>query len=269
VSLFGRTVELQLGTEGDSGRAFRGLRCRFDVTMTDTKTPNSAKIELYNAAPETIALAQQTDAVVRLLVGYGAEPRLIFHGDPIPDGVTVRRERVDRILAIEAQDGRRAYTGTHVDVSFATEQTGRQVFSVVADELGLPLGVTDLGDDVRFPSGLALSGPARDVLERLAAMTGRRWTIRDGTLQVWARGGTTGEEAILFSPRTGLIGSPVRTDKGGVELMALIAPSLRPGRPFRLESELVSGDYVAREVQFKGDNGFERDFYVHVVGVPR
>lgn len=267
MSLFGRVVEVQIGTEGSSGRAFRGLRARFDVAMTDTKTPNTGKVELYNAAPETIALAQRDDAVVRLLVGHGDTPRLIFHGDPIKDGVTVRRESVDRILTIEAADGRRAYSGTFVDLSFATEQTGRQIYGVIGDALGLPLGANDLGDDVRFPTGVTLSGRASDVLDRLCVMTGRRWTIRDGTLQVYAKGGTTGESAVLFSPTTGLVGAPTRTEKG-VELTALISPAMRPGRPFRLESEFVSGDYVAKEVRFAGDSGWERDFYVHVTGVP-
>ena len=265
---FGRLVTVQLGAEGDTGRDLTGLRVRFEVRMNDGSTPNSAKIEVTNPAPDTIALAQQDGAVVRLLVGYssdGGVARLIFHGEPIPGGIEERREAVDRVLVIEAQDGRTAYTGTYLDVSYSSEQTAAQVFHVVADEIGIPIGRFDLGDDERFPYGRVLSGPARTILDDLCGMVGRQWTIRDGTLQVWETGTTTGEDAILFTPTTGLIGSPTKTDEG-VEIKALINPSLRPGRAFRVESALVSGNYRCTECQFRGDSRGS-EFYVQASGV--
>jgi hypothetical protein len=244
------------------------MRIKFDVLMNDGSTPNSAKISITNPAPDTISLAQQEGAVVRLLVGYssgGGVERLIFHGEPIPDGIEERRESTDRVLSVEAQDGRTAYTGTFMDVSYASEQTARQVFQVVADELGLPIGAYDIGDDERFPYGRALSGTARSILDDLCGMVGRQWTIRDGTLQIWETGTTTGEDAILFTPTTGLVGSPTKTDTG-VEIKALIDPSMRPGRAFRVESEAISGDYRCTECRFRGDSRGS-EFYVEVVGV--
>jgi len=265
---FGRLVTVQLGTEGDTGRELSALRVRFDVSMNDGSTPNSAKIQITNPAPDTISLAQQDGAVARLLVGYasdGGVARLIFHGEPIPDGVSERREGVDRVLSIEAQDGRSAYTSTWIDTSYSSEQTASQVFQVLADELGLPLGAYDLGDDERFPSGRVLSGPVRTILDDLCGMVGRQWTIRDGTLQVWEAGTTTGEDAILFTPETGLIGSPTKTDTG-VEIRALIDPSMRPGRAFRVESEAISGDYRCSECRFRGDSRGS-EFYTEAVGI--
>jgi hypothetical protein len=266
---FGRIVTAQLGTEGDTGRSLSSpMRIKFDVLMNDGSTPNSAKISITNPAPDTISLAQQEGAVVRLLVGYssgGGVERLIFHGEPIPDGIEERRESTDRVLSVEAQDGRTAYTGTFMDVSYASEQTARQVFQVVADELGLPIGAYDIGDDERFPYGRALSGTARSILDDLCGMVGRQWTIRDGTLQIWETGTTTGEDAILFTPTTGLVGSPTKTDTG-VEIKALIDPSMRPGRAFRVESEAISGDYRCTECRFRGDSRGS-EFYVEVVGV--
>jgi hypothetical protein len=266
VTQFGRLVTVQLGTEGDTGRELSALRVKFDVQMNDGSSPNSAKIEITGAASDTIALMQEDGAVIRLLVGYSSEgvARLIFHGEPIPDGVSERRESTDRVLVVEAQDGRSAYTGTYLDVGYSAEQTAAQVFQVVADELGLPLGTYDVGEDERFPYGRALSGTARGILDDLCGMTGRQWTIRDGTLQIWASGTTTGEEAILFTPTTGMIGSPTRTDSG-VEIRALIDPSMRPGRAFRVTSESVSGDYRCTECRFRGDSRGS-EFYVEAVG---
>lgn len=268
MSRFLRVAEVQLGVEGDTGRALSGLRVSFDISMDDTPNPNSGRVTLYNAAPETIALAQREGAVVRLLAGYeGAPPRLLFHGNPIPDGVESRRDGHTRHLVIEAQDGRRAYTGTWIDEAFEGERTARQIYQRVADELGVPLGRFDVGEDVRFPAGLALTGPAREVLDRLSSMTDRKWMIRDGALQVWRPAATTGEPAVLFSSRTRtLIGSPVRTDEG-VEVRGHIDPSVRPGRPFRVESEAIEGDYVCTECQFRGDTR-GADWYVIATGRP-
>ena len=83
---FGRSIKVQLGTEGSSGRELTGLRVRVTVERTDTPSPNAGTIEIYNPAPDTVALMQAEDAVIRVLAGYDI-PRLLFHGDPIPDGV--------------------------------------------------------------------------------------------------------------------------------------------------------------------------------------
>lgn len=270
--LFGRRVILQLGTAGSAGREITDLRVGFTVTMTDDSTPNKAKIEVYNVGSWALAAMQADDAVVRLLAGYasaGGVPRLLFQGNPIAKGVRQKRSGTDTILSIEAQDGGREYTTSHVAESYATATTSGQLFAALADAMGLPLGNVDaVASTVSFPHGLALVGRAADQLDRVAAMSSARWGIRDGALQVWSIGGSTGEAAEVFSSAAGnLIGSPEPTDDG-VQVTALIAPTLRPGKPFRVISEQVTGDFVATDVEFKGDSGWATDFYTVAKGVP-
>lgn len=270
--LFGRRVIVELGTAGASGKRIEGLRIGFGVQMDDGSEPNKAKLEIYNASRETVAQMQASDAMVRLLVGYqseGGAPRLLFQGNPIDAGVKLDRRGPDRVLVIEAQDGGREYSTSYVSESYSTATTSGQLFAAMAAALGLPLGnVAAVVSDVSFPHGIATVGPVRDKMNRIAAMSGARWQIRDGALQVWAIGGSTGEEAVVFSASAGnLIGSPKPTDDG-VEITALLAPTLRPGKPFRVESEDVNGDYVAAAVQFRGDSGWGREFYVTAKGTP-
>jgi len=270
--LFGRRVVLQLGTANATGKQYDELRVQFGVTMTDSSDPNTAKLQVYGLAASTVATMQASDAVVRLLVGYqsqGGVPRLLFQGNPITGGVRLERRGPDRVLSIEAQDGGREYTTAHVSESYATGTTSGQLFAALADRLGVPLGNVDaIVGDVAFPRGLAAVGRVSDQLGRLAAMSGARWQIRDGTLQVWPVGGSTGEQAVVFSSSAGnLIGSPTVTDEG-VEITGLLAPTLRPGKPFRVEALDLQGDYVATSVEFKGDSGFATDFYVVAKGTP-
>ena len=271
MALFGRRVILQIGTEGDEGRSFEDLRIRFHIAMTDSSTPNKGKFEVYNIAPETAALARAEGCVIRLLAGYDPDvPRLLFHGNPIDGGVTLQRMGPDRLLKLEAQDGGRAWRESALDVTYDAETSAEVIFAAAAEAMGLPLGTVDLGDGgVSLASGVSLSGPARTILDRVAAMTGAQWVIRDGTLVVWQQGSTTGESAVVFSVEAGnLIGAPTVKD-GGVEVTGLLAPTMRPGKPFRVVSEYVSGDYTSEDVTFRGDSGFATDFYCVVTGKPR
>ncbi len=270
--LFGRRVVLQLGTESSTGKQYTDLRVVFDVQMKNDSTPTAAKIEAYNLNPNSVALAQADDAIARLLVGYrsqGGTDRLIFEGNPITNGVKLELRGQDRVLVLDCQDGGREYSSSRISESFSAPMKSSQIFQLCADRFVLTLGNVDaVVGDVSFPAGFALKGKVKDVLDRVAVMSGARWSIRDRTLQFWADGGSTGEEAVVFSASTGnLVGSPTITDDG-VELTGLLAPTLRPGKPFRVESDQVNGDYVATDVQFKGDSGWATEFYVNLKGTP-
>lgn len=267
--MFGRKVTLQIGQPDTVGRSFTDLRIAFRVDMTRDATPNSASILAYNLSPESIALIQRPGSVVRLLAGYDV-PRLVFVGDPIRDGVRLEKRGPDRILSIEAQDGGNRYRATRVHVSFATDTTVDQVFEHVAEQMGLPTGYVRIDRLKRFPSGVVLSGDARDVLDRIATMSGADWTITDGTLNVIPKGEASGEPAVKFSTEQGnLIGSPSKMGNGGVEIVGLLEPALRPGRSFVVKSSILTGAYVATEVSFVGDSGFDNPYYTIATGVPR
>lgn len=265
---FGRQVVLEFGLPGQQGRRFRDLSVTFKVEMTQTATPNTAHIEARNLGADSVALLQRDDVVVRLMVGYDA-PRLIFQGDPIRNGVDERYEGTDRVLRMQLQDGGRTFRLGRVSVSFATATTLGQVLDAVTDQLGLPLGVQDVDRTVGLGRGVVLQGPARQVLDHIAEASGSRWSIIDGALNIVSRTGQLTDQAVVFSADRGnLVGSPSRKDKGTVEVKGLITPSLRPGKPFRVESAFLTGDYIATEVDFVGGLR-DQDFYVVARGRPR
>ena len=273
--LFGREVVVQVGRAGDTGRELRDLRVSFRVEMDRTSVPSRGVIQVYNPAEATVGVLQQEDAVVRLLAGYASAggPRLIFRGEPVRNGVGMERRGPDRILTIEALDGGREVADGFVNTSFGRETSARQVLDALAAALGLPLGIPlggALDREIRWPHGLTLVGPARDELDRVCEALAADWFVRDGALYVVGRGRSTGETAPLFSPAAGnLVGSPTRKADGSVEVVALLDPAMRPGRPFVVESASVSGEYIARDVAFDGDSGYDAIFYVRLTGEPR
>lgn len=270
MSLFGRVVIFEIIDSNGVGRQYRDIRVGFDIRMDDEGEPNEAKIEAYNLAPSTISLLQGEGAVVRLSVGYlGDVPRLIFAGNPSAGGVTLKRRPPDRVLVVEGKDGGDAYKGAAVSLDYATPTTYAAAFAAVSDALGLPVGKVELPDGIAFPLGWTVYGPARDALDEITRRAGARWTIRDGALYVVPSGETTGEEAVVFSVEAGnLLGSPEPKDDGSIKVRALIAPSIRPGKPFVLDALDYRGTYRATEVRFRGDSGYDNPFEVEVVGEP-
>ena len=267
--LYGRRVVLQFASSTGAGKSFDGIHVDFRVEMTMDPTPNKAKITAFNLSADTIALCQAPGAIVRLLVGYEDDalgvPMLIFQGNPTPGGCKSIREGETRKLEIEASDGGTAYRESTISVGFAGPTQLRVILDAALAQMGLPAGYLAAIPDRELPRGFSATGPARDVLSRLAAMVGAQWTIRDGAVQLIGRGQTSGETAQVFSAAAGnLIGSPSAKDDG-IEVKALIAPTLRPGKLFRLIAEQHSGDYRAEKVVFEGSN-YGQSFYVTATG---
>ena len=105
-------------------------------------------------------------------------------------------------------------------------------------------------------AGLTLSGDGKAILDGLAEKQGLEWSIQDNTLQVLAKDGHNGRQAVLLSPATGLVGSPIaREVEGGqgVEFKALIQPKLIPGGLVQIQSRHVSGTFKLRSTAFAGD----------------
>ncbi len=265
MALFDRQVILEIGQPGQPGKQFRDLRISFTVDMSRSRNPNTSTIEAYNLNERSIAAAQRDGAVVRLLAGYDV-PRLIFQGEAVKNGVWSEQQGPDRVLHFEGQDGGSRYRAARVDVTFSTATTLGQVLDAVTAQLGLPLGTIRVDRTIQFPQGVALRGPARDVLDRIAAAQDQDWFVRDGALQIVPRNGATGETVVeLSAARGNLIGSP-RAKDNGIEVTDLLEPSLRPGRRFVVHSKNFNGIYIAHDVRFRGDSGFGNDYFVTVTG---
>ena len=265
-----RSIFLDIGQPGTTGKRFEGLRITADIKMGSTPSPNEGTIEIFNPSADTITLAQRTGTTFRLWAGYGGVPLLVYQGDAVKGGVKIVAPGRDptRVLKLQLQDGGRAYRRSRASVSYAAGVTLQTVYDDITSQMGLATGDVQIASTVTLPSGFNFTGMDRDALQRLSAMSGAGWTIRDGVLQVVPVGGATSESAPLLTPRTGLIGSPARKDGGRIEVTTLLDPSIRPLRPFRVESEDVTGNYVCEEAKYRIDSRGQ-SFYTVAVGRAR
>lgn len=210
-----------------------------------------ASIDVYNAAPETVAAALERGAFVRLLAGYG-NPGVIFEGVALRNGTRTHRSGTDRILHIEGRAGKKL--NTRVQLSYATPVALSEVLDEVVKALALPRGVVRLEREVIFPSGFQYVGDGFALINRLMNNGGAVASILDGTFQALPAARTSTQDVVVFSSKTrNLIGTPQRRNKGVIETTALIEPRMRPGVQYVIESENINGRHKARDVTFMGD----------------
>lgn len=270
--LFGRDTAVEIGPEGGPGLRIGDLRVSFRVEHKAGRQPSKATIRIYNPSQASIDLLRAPLAAIRLLVGYTPAPRVVFQGPPVKGGIDLKKEGPDRILKVDAADGGRAFVSTFLQVSFATPTTFAQVLATVIAQTQWSRGLIDSAiEAVSLPHGIVLIGRPAEVMDRLAAAStpfGADWFVRDNALYVVRRGQSTPEVAPLLSSTQGnLIGSPTST-KSGVKVRALIDATMRPGRTFVVQSGAVNGTYIAKDVVFEGDSGYDTPYYMTIEGKP-
>lgn len=257
--LWQRYVAVTFGNKENSEAVkFDGLRVIFQVEKNSESNPNTAKISVHNLGAQGRALAERKNAIVILEVGYGERIEQLFYGDITR--AYISRQGPDWVTTVECGDGSDALRSVHIDKSYAPGTDLKQVIKDVAQSfvdqgkvvMGSLLGI----ESEKAQSGIALSGSSKPILDDLTAKQGLEWSIQDNTLQVLPEDRDSGLQAVLLTPETGLIESPVKREVNGgmgVEFKALIQPQLTPGRLVKIQSREIEGVYKLNEVAFQGD----------------
>ena len=285
MNLFNRCVAVSFGPKGaeSQGVKISGLRTSFEVTKTSETTPNTAKISIYNLSPEHRAMLEtDEDLGVILEVGYGGNIEELFAGD-IKRAATQKQtmhkleslaiatvnQGPDRVTTIEATSGQIVTERATLDKSYAAGTGYLTALRDVINSIGaINIDTQDALDflgsvtDKLAQTGMVLSGMATKHMNKLAEALGLEWSIQDNTLQIITRGSKTTEEAVLLTPQTGLIGSPI-WKKDGIEFTALINPKIRPGRAVAvtIESKKYTVFFQVWRADFAGDT-HDSDWYV-------
>jgi hypothetical protein len=258
--LFNRYASLVLNKPGVQGLDISGLRFSFDVTKTLDATANAARIEVYNLSQDTRTFAESDDVEIILAAGYSGlnnQPiaKGIFRGDIVR--IQTEKRGGDVITTIETGDAIKAIAQKNVNISL---KEGTPVLTLVqqaALQLGVGIGELQGFDGQSFLRGYSGSGKASDQLSLIADRIEADWSIQDGVLQFVKRDSSLSGKILVFSPETGLIGSPNKKidDQGktNVQFTSLLQPDIKPGIRARVTSRFVNGDYKVTKVTHRGD----------------
>jgi hypothetical protein len=264
MQLWNRKAVVTMGPKGGEGFKIEGLRVSFDITKTDKKTPNTAKIMIYNLNEDHKSiLKSKEDLSLTLEVGYGENVDLLFTGD-IKRAFSARNG-ADFITTIEVGDGDESLTKARIEKSYVA---GTQVKTIIEDafqimkDTGKAIigSVANIKDEV-VQNGFTASGLVSSVVDQLTKKQGLEFSIQDNETQILGEDEDTGEDAILLTPTTGLIGSPrlglIGADSSkqdGVDFKALMQTTrFKPGRLVSIKSKEVDGFFKILKSKFTGD----------------
>lgn len=284
--LYLRSVVVNVYPASGSGRKIEGLRIGFRVIKTSESHPNTAELDIYNLSESSRAMFQATDSRVEILVGYKGIPKAGILG-PVGDGSfqgnieslfignvakSVPKtegggnskkpkqrytqsvvEGVDKIMKVQLADGENRYRNARHTKGYPPNTSLNQVLDELTASLALARGSRTGVPEKKYANGLTLTGLARDSMNVLTKGNGLQWSIQDETLQILPKNGMTTDSIIVLTPKTGLIGSPQKTDKG-LEFVSLLQPQLKPGRRVQIESQFVSGIFIVKKVTHEGDS---------------
>lgn len=276
-TLFGRVAYVDIGPPGEEGVRLEGLRLTFRVTKSKKKEPNKHEIRVYNLSEATRAQISRSGNQALLYAGYrqAGGPQLIAVGDVTR--VKNVRQGVDRETLIELGDGSTAYRESVASISVSSGGQSGTAIEQLAATTGLPLrDLQGIGGEA-FANGFSFVGPTREGLTRVLGAVGAEWSIQDGEIQIIRRGADNGDDAILLTPDSGLIGTPENLDEQagkldgakdppGYRVRALLQPRLKPGGLVRVESEDVQAFLRIGDLTHRGDT-HGGDFVTEIDGV--
>lgn len=249
------------------------LKVKFKVTRTLKKEPNKAEISIYNLKKDNrIALQERLQPTI-LEAGYIDNISQIFSGD-LEFGENKQDGR-DWITTLQAGDGSKQYKAARINTSLKGPAAIGDVLQTAADALGInPGNLSEAisGGSLRgalreFTNGIVLSGKAETNLDKVAKSMGLKWSIQDGQLLFLGPEQFVGDEALVLSPGTGLVGSPEPGDNGIVKARSLLQPNLLPGNRVKIEAAQVDGFFRVEKTVYTGDT-FGPDWYADLECMP-
>lgn len=262
--LFNRDWSTSIGIQGQTGFKYTVLKTVFDIDKTAISSSNKAKIDLYNLNDISRKNLEQKGLQVQLQAGYKGLIETLFVGNVAK--TSSMRKGPDIITTIESGDGEKELAIAYFNKSYPPGTRYVTMIQDLAGALGVDIG-TVLGiQDMVYNSGITLSGPVKFSLDKLLKRQALEWSIQNNALTIIPLTAHNGDQAIVLSQTSGLIGIPTQKDSG-VEFIALLNPKILPGSCVQIVSNHVNGFYKVKRAHFEGDSHGQK-WQVSCEGVP-
>lgn len=251
-----RTCSLIVADNATNGLDLSQLRIKFSVKRSDTPTPNTADIRVYNVELQTALRIRKEFTRVILQAGYEGNYGVIFSGN-IKQVLLARESATDTYIDIIAGDGDRAYNYAMVNKSLAAGSTLSDQINTVADsmsEKGVTLGyVADQGQ-TKLPRGKVLFGNGRNYLRNAALTSNSAWSIQNEKIIFVANKGYLPGTQVDINSTTGMIGAPQQTNDG-VNVKTLLNPNIQISGRIKLDNSTIIQQKLSLEqiAAAKGD----------------
>lgn len=251
-SQFGRFLRLSLNSS-QSTFDLSKFRVRFEVRQSDSGTPNTAAIRVYNLSDTTIQEIAKTATQVILEAGYENGNRgVIFVGD-VKHYVHGKENNVDRFLDIFAGDGDTLWISATVNTQAPANVPIPKYESIIQDQVGTTLNTQGVTNKSLapfggvLPRGRVLHGMARDYLHAYSKTQNCRWYVKDGQIQFVPNYSYVPSGSLIdLNGNSGLVGYPEATEEG-IMFTCLLNPNMQIGTRVQLDNKsIITTDQIAQ-----------------------
>ena len=255
------------------------LTISFDIDKDVTQESNKAKLKIMNLADEDIRKIEKADTKVEIYAGYKDNGGTVhmFSGTVI--SAKTKDDGKDVTTELTLSDGQVALRDTVVSLSFAPGTSAKTIIETLANEMGLPVVYGKDVDFLGYADGYSCVGAAKSAMTEVCRANRLTWSIQNGIITIILDGGITENRGFVFSPSSGLIGSPERIvksrpkedkttekrkrkqktkkekpdKKAGWKINVLLSPTVNAGDAVKVESRLISGWFRVETVKHTGN----------------
>lgn len=268
----------------------KDVRISFSVTKSTTSTANKGNITIYNLSESSRSILETPKGLIKFLpglngladfslggvleAGYAPQGLSGAAGSALNSAKSIIGDNIifsgqftkvknswtppEWVTTLEAGDAVLDLNQKIMNNSFPAGTPVESMVNTALASLGVSVGSKSpiVAGISKF--GEVAAGPVKGFLDKLAKQFGFAWSIQNGAVQIQTTPNTPVlGQAVLVSADTGLIGSPMKTDKG-VEFDMLLNSKINPGTLVSLfgnplEENSLSGLYIAKQVKHDGD----------------
>lgn len=237
-------ISVSAGPAGGVGLTWLDLYIKANVELTAGRSPNKAKVEIYNLSSGSLEFLNTPNLVLQVRAGTDRLDQ-IFYGDLSRKSVETKVSEPNQITILNAADGQRIFRDRFFSASYPAGATRSQILTDLLAQAAIARGyVSPALLEITYPSSWAFAGLVRDALDQLYPEA--KWSLQRNTLHI-VLPGETPINTVMVTPQTGLLGSPEKTDKG-MKCKLVFDAQVVPGMGLSLTSRLLSGLYRITKV---------------------
>ena len=257
----------------DTEMDVNGLRIIFKIEKSLVGYPNLANIKIYNLKESSRNKLEKKGLTIELYAGHeDVGVPLVFKGDII--NVVHLKEQTNWISEVFAGDGVNILSTSTINKTLPAGATTETIYNELVSQMqGISKGVTEgiqncLSGKQSLLRALQLSGNVKDWLDKISKECGFDYSINDGVIETFPENLPVSDEApIIINQKSGMIGSPERTEIG-INVKNILLPDLKLGRTIKVESvsaRIAVGNLFFRKVPpVKNQGAYRIDKLIHI-----
>lgn len=245
-------------------------KIKFEIIKSSNPKENTAKIEIYNLAPDTRRMITEEESICRILAGYSKNEGLIEIGQGDISKIKHNRDKTEVVTEMYLAEGIR--TTRTKPVSFGYGYNTNLKLSTILQEItkqtGKQFKTIDIDENKVITTGYSDVGSLDYVMNNLAVNFNFSWSMQNGIIFIKGDKSSTKREVLLLSPETGLILHPesvkkiskklekseiTKMSKKSRSVQCLLQPKLQIHDVIRLQSQDINGLFEVQKITHNGD----------------